>query len=147
MPPSLLLSLLFLQQFLPQRWTVSWSLFSSFLFSHTFPWYSNPVFCPTQIFLLTCMSTRLLNIFMGVFHVGLLYHVHGVFSMCQELSYKWKDLGTSHCPCLKENSHVSLFFPQSNPSVKVSPLLFSCSGSKSDPKRYGHPERMKVMLF
>ena len=46
-----------------------------------------------------------------------------------------KDLGTSHCPCLKENSHVSPFFPQSNPSVKVSPLLFSCSGSKSDPQK------------
>ena len=93
MPPSLLLSLLSSQQFLPQRWTVSWSLFYSFQLSHTFPWWSNPFFCPAQIFLLTCMSTCPLNIFMGALHVGLLHHVHGVFSICQELFYEWKRLG------------------------------------------------------
>ena len=135
MPPSLLLSLSFSQQFLPQRWTVSWSLFYSFQLSHTFPWWSNPFFCPAQIFLLTCMSTCPLNIFLGALHVGLLHHVHGVFSICQNCSMSGKDLGTSHCPCLKESSHVSPFLPQSNSSGKMSPLLFSCSGSNSDPQK------------
>ena len=79
--------------------------------------------------------------------MGLLHHVHGVFSICQNCSMSGKDLGTSHCPCLKESSHMSPFLPQSNSSGKVSPLCLAAVGQTVTPKRYGHPEPMNVTLF
>lgn len=46
-----------------------------------------------------------------------------------------KDLGISHCPCLKENSHVSPLSPQTYSAMKVSPPLGSCGGSNSGPQK------------